>query len=73
MSKTVYIVIASTSPRHNGDERYIIDGVYTSFRKAKKRANLLNAQGIDWLLDQYGCGLFNIEYGNIRTWDKTDL
>ena len=73
MSKIVYIVISGTSPCYNGDDRYIIDGVYTSLRKAQKRVKLLNSKGTEWLLERYGCGCFTIEHCRIRTWDKTDL
>lgn len=73
MSNIVFIVIAVANPHRNADDKYIIDGVYTSLRKAEKRANLLNSKGTEWLLDHYGCGCFEIEHCRIRTWDKTDL
>ena len=57
--KLVYIVIACSV---DGDSYYRIDSVWTSNRKAVKRKNELNEKGLEWLLENWGCGLFDIEY-----------
>lgn len=59
MSKLIYIVAAAGNDR--SDEHYIIDSVWTSRRKARKRCDKLNEKGLEHLLDEYGCGLFDIE------------
>lgn len=70
--RRVYIVIAACSDRYNGDEKYIIDGVFSSEAKAKKRQEILNSRGLEWLIDNYGCGLFTVEVELIRTWVKNE-
>lgn len=59
MSKLIYIVVAAGNDR--SDEHYIIDSVWTSRRKARKRRDELNKKGLEHLLDEYGCGLFDVE------------
>lgn len=54
----IYIVIACCE---NGDSWYRIDSLWTSSKKAEKRVEELNANGEQWLLDNWGCGLFDIE------------
>ncbi len=73
MRRLVYIVIAACSDMHNGDEKYIIDGVFSSGAKALKRQELLNSRGIEWLLDNYGCGLFSVEFEPIKTWVESKV
>lgn len=58
MSKLVYIVAAAGSK--DCDERYIIDSVWTSSRKAQKRAKELNSKGLEYLLETKTCGLFEV-------------
>lgn len=70
--RKVYIVIAACSDRYNGDEKYIIDGVFSSEAKAIKRQKVLNSKGLEWLIDNYGCGMFSVEVEPIRTWVKSE-
>ena len=65
MRKLIYIVIACSV---DGDNYYRIDSLWTSSEKAKKRVKELNSKGLDWLLENWGCGLFDIEQKNISTW-----
>lgn len=58
MLRRVYIVICCCVP---GDRYYDIDSVWTSERKAQKRCNEINAMGAEYLLENYGCGLYNVE------------
>ena len=58
MYKLVYIVVAAGNK--DCDERYIIDSVWTSSKKAQKRAKELNSKGLDYLLDTKACGLFEV-------------
>lgn len=53
----LFIVISACT---NGDEFYIIDSVWTSDKKAQKRCNTLNEKGSEWLMEEYGCGLFEV-------------
>lgn len=62
MRKLVYIVIACCE---SGDDYYLIDSVWTSSRKAEKRAKELNKNGLEWLLDNYGCGFYQVELKSI--------
>ena len=57
MRKIVYIVIACAF----GDSFYHIDSVWTSSRKARKRCDELNSKGEQWLVDNWSCGLFDVE------------
>lgn len=54
----IYIVIAANI---GGDCSYTIDSVWKSERKAKKRCDELNSFGLDYLLEEFGCGLFMVE------------
>ena len=62
MIKIVYIVIACAF----GDSFYHIDSVWTSLCKARKRCNELNSKGGQWLVDNWGCGLFDVELEIIK-------
>ena len=64
MRKLVYIVIACSV---DGDSHYRIDSLWTSDRKAKERVNELNSKGLEWLLENWGCGFFNVEPKFIST------
>lgn len=64
MLRMVYIVICCCCP---GDEYYEIDSVWTSERKAQKRCNELNAEGAEYLLENYGCSLYDVENKIIST------
>lgn len=64
MIRRVYIVICCCG---SGDEYYEIDSVWTSKRKAQKRRNELNAKGAEYLLDNYGCSLYDVECEIIST------
>lgn len=55
--KIVYIVIACAF----GDGFYHIDSAWTSARKARKRCDELNSKGEQWLVDNWSCGLFDVE------------
>ena len=63
MSRLVYIVIACCV---DGDNYYLIDSVWTSERKAMKRKEELNKEGLEWLLETKSCGLFDIKVEFIR-------
>ncbi len=54
----IYIVIAACI---DGDSNYIIDSVWTSHRKAEKRCKEINSMGLEWLLENFSCGLFDVE------------
>lgn len=56
--KLIYIVIAWSV---SGDFGYDIDSVWTSEKKAYKRCKELNANGSEWLVENRGCGLFDVE------------
>lgn len=58
----VYIVMCECLLEINGDERYHIDSVWTSERKAEKRKNELNSSEKKEFREDYGYGLFGIEY-----------
>ena len=58
MRKLLYIVICCCE---NGDEYYHIDSIWTSSRKAEKRKEELNSKGLEYLLDNYGWGLFDVK------------
>ncbi len=58
MSKLIYIVMSCCE---DGDNYYLIDSVWTSQRKAIKRKEELNKNGLEWLLENKGCGFYNIE------------
>lgn len=64
MRKLVFIVIACSV---DGDNYYRIDSLWTSSRKAEKRVEELNSKGLDWLLENWGCGLFDVEIQSIST------
>ena len=64
MIRMVYIVICCCIP---GDKYYDIDSVWTSERKAQKRCDELNAKGEEYLLDNYGNGLYGVECEMICT------
>lgn len=57
----VYIVIGAPNRRENGDEPYIIHSVWTSYRKAEKKKDELNARGEVELLNDYGVPCFAVE------------
>lgn len=59
MGKIVFSVICACN---NGDEKYHIDSTWTSLRKAKRRQNKLNSLGFDYLQEEYGWGLFEVEH-----------
>ena len=69
MAKLVYIVMcdcplfvsANGLLLSNGDERYHIDSVWTSERKANKRCEELNAEEKAEWREDYGFGLFSVE------------
>jgi hypothetical protein len=42
------------------DSYYVIDSVWTSERKALKRQEELNKNGVDGIIENRGCGLFDI-------------
>ena len=44
----------------NGDEYYHIDSTWTSYKKAVKRCEELNSKGLDYLMENYGWGLFEV-------------
>ena len=58
----IYIVIACSI----GDSFYTIDSVWTSRRKAYKRCDELNSKGERWLMDNWSCGLFDVEQKIIK-------
>ena len=70
----IYIVIAACI---DGDNPYMIDSVWTSQRKAEKRCTELNSMGLDWLLENFCCGLFDVkqqirdnkQLGEKETWE----
>lgn len=64
MRKQIYIVIACSA---DGDNYYRIDSLWTSRKKAEKRTDQLNSKGLEWLLENWGCGLFGIEQKFIST------
>ena len=66
-AEIVYLVIAPTNRQINGDDPYIINSVWKSARKAKKRQAELNSKGKEWLLDTYGCTVFEVEAKIIST------
>lgn len=61
----VYIVIGATNRRENVDEPYIIHSVWTSYRKAEKKRDALNARGEVALLNDYGVPCFEVEIKGI--------
>ena len=62
MRKLVYIVMACCE---DGDNYYLIDSVWTSSKKAEKRCEELNKNGLEWLLENKCCGLYNVEIKHI--------
>ena len=56
--KLIYLVIAWAT---HGDSGYFLDSVWTSYRKANKRCKELNDLGAEYLADEYGCGLFDVD------------
>ncbi len=59
MRKLVYVVIACCN--ESSDDFYKIDSVWTSEKKADKRVSELNEKGLEYWLENWGCGLFTIE------------
>lgn len=59
MRRVAYMVIACCND--TSDDYYKIDSTWTSKRKAEKRMRELNTKGIEYWLENWGCGLFNIE------------
>jgi len=59
MKKLVYMVIACCNDR--SDNYYKIDSTWTSKRKAEKRMKELNEKGLEYWIENFNCGLFNIE------------
>lgn len=56
----IYIVICYTI--NNADENYHIDSAWTSCKKAEKRAKELNLYDKKEWREDYGYGLFQVEY-----------
>ena len=57
MQNVVYIVMPCGFA---DDSYYVIDSVWTSERKALKRQEELNKNGVDGIIENRGCGLFDI-------------
>lgn len=57
MSKIIYIVLANTV---YSNSEPMIDSLWTSKKKAQKRCNELNSKGLEYLIDEYGCGLYDV-------------
>ena len=59
MRRIVYSVICCAV---NGDEYYHIDSTWTSLKKAEKRCVKLNSKGLDYLMENFGWGFFDVVY-----------
>lgn len=57
MLKLIYIVLAN-SVYSNSEP--MIDSLWTSEKKANKRCNELNSKGLEYLTEEYGCGLYDV-------------
>lgn len=62
MARIVYSVICCAV---NGDEYYHIDSTWTSLKKAEKRCEKLNSKGLDYLIEKYGYGLYEVVYQSL--------
>ena len=57
MSKLIYIVVANAV---YSNSEPMIDSLWTSKKKANKRCNELNSKGVKYLVEECGCGLYDV-------------